>query len=478
MFWLHAPAGTGKSTLTRSLAERWHRRRILGAGYFFKRGDDERNGTARLFPTIARQLTQSIPGFQAKLRTSLKGASEQDIEFKALDIQFEILIRTPLSQLNHSSSPKVIILDALDECKEIRKLSLVVQLLDSLRELKTMRICVFLTSRRDPLIDEMFRDRPCRKMALHESYRSETTKDIKAYLKSSLSAIKDRKKLATEGWPEPGQFSFLLEQATTPTPLFIYAEAAMRFIDDPKGRISPVRRLQKWIEGAGRTGGIRVESLDQMYSRILEALTEDLDDDEKPESTSTISAILGAIATLAMPLPVNALAAVLGMDEQDVRGWLGNLHAVVDVPTNPESPISVFHKSFSDYLLRDDANKENASENHGRMAMKCMAHLSRGLLKNICGLSSPGDSQTDVSWETVWQNIPQDLEYACLFWTHHYVASHNLVPKEEVIDLLQAHFLHWLEALSLLEKLPEGASAIKQLESVFLVRNQHALYLP
>ncbi|SPJ79405.1 uncharacterized protein FTOL_07796 [Fusarium torulosum] len=57
-FWLAGPAGTGKSTITRTVADSFVRQKRVVAGYFFKRGEQGRNDTNRIFSTLA---TQSAP---------------------------------------------------------------------------------------------------------------------------------------------------------------------------------------------------------------------------------------------------------------------------------------------------------------------------------------------------------------------------------------------------------------------------------
>ncbi|KAI8292665.1 hypothetical protein K4K60_000019 [Colletotrichum sp. SAR11_57] len=72
-FWLVGPAGTGKSTVARTITDSWAKRKQLAAGYFFKRGEKGRNDTSRLFATIAVQLADTIPYFQEHLRRSIGG---------------------------------------------------------------------------------------------------------------------------------------------------------------------------------------------------------------------------------------------------------------------------------------------------------------------------------------------------------------------------------------------------------------------
>ncbi|GAM42231.1 WD repeat protein [Talaromyces pinophilus] len=61
MFWLNGLAGTGKSTISRTVARNFQKQGLLGASFLFKRGEGDRGNAARFFPTIARQLLTGIP---------------------------------------------------------------------------------------------------------------------------------------------------------------------------------------------------------------------------------------------------------------------------------------------------------------------------------------------------------------------------------------------------------------------------------
>ena len=53
IFWLNGMAGTGKSTISRSVAQKFADRGVLGASFFFKRGEGDRGRAAIFFTTIA-----------------------------------------------------------------------------------------------------------------------------------------------------------------------------------------------------------------------------------------------------------------------------------------------------------------------------------------------------------------------------------------------------------------------------------------
>lgn len=106
---------TGKSTTIRTIADSFSKDKRLAAGYFFKRGDQGRNDTNRLFSTLAMQLADSIPSFEGCLRTSLGTVNRNALEKRGLEFQFKKLMWLPLEYLapaNASHPPKVIIIDA------------------------------------------------------------------------------------------------------------------------------------------------------------------------------------------------------------------------------------------------------------------------------------------------------------------------------------------------------------------------------
>src|SRR6266480_4766064 len=60
IFWLNGMAGTGKSTISRTVAHSFANDGQLGASFFFKRGEGERGNASRFFTTIAAQLVRTV----------------------------------------------------------------------------------------------------------------------------------------------------------------------------------------------------------------------------------------------------------------------------------------------------------------------------------------------------------------------------------------------------------------------------------
>ncbi|KAF2147936.1 WD40 repeat-like protein [Myriangium duriaei CBS 260.36] len=152
MFWLCGKAGTGKSTISRTIATSLARSNsgaTLGASFFFKRGGGDRGNASRVLPTIAYQLAaqdSQICGLVAK-------AVEDnfDLSNKSLDKQFEELFLPLMDATNFAATESilVVVLDALDECDDLRNIQTLLKLLAGIKTIGPYHIRIFVTSRPD-----------------------------------------------------------------------------------------------------------------------------------------------------------------------------------------------------------------------------------------------------------------------------------------------------------------------------------------
>ena len=104
---------------------------------------------------------------------------------------------------------------------------------------------------------------------------------------------------------------------------------------------------------------------------------------------------------------------------------------------------------------------------HAMLASKCIRRMksdNNGLRKDICNVQEPGKSRGEIDKAIVARHIPPDLGYACLHWVYHLRHSGRCITDEdEVYIFLHAHFLHWLESLSLLRRLSDGILSLREL---------------
>ncbi|KAM0427431.1 hypothetical protein ACHAQK_012028 [Fusarium lateritium] len=269
LFWLIGPAGTGKSTIARSVVDIFNMDKYTIAGYFFKRGDQDRNDTSRMFSTIAMQIADSVLSFRESLRKSLEGLDKETVGQLNLEKQFQKLLWQPLEALRLDDEGHlriIIIIDALDECERPEHLLRVLELFSSLCTIPTICLRVLITSRHAPSIVEAFephtRNNAVRILQLHRELSEETKLDIRNFLEARFEDIRSKRSVQKQPWPTAEELNHLVQLSTTPEPLFIYAATLCRFVSDEQR--GPIRQLAIWLEQGGKS------QLQQIYSPILD----------------------------------------------------------------------------------------------------------------------------------------------------------------------------------------------------------------
>ncbi|KAF1811081.1 WD40 repeat-like protein [Eremomyces bilateralis CBS 781.70] len=156
IFWLNGLAGTGKSTIARTVARTYSDQNRLGASFFFSRSGGDVGHAGKFVTSIAWQLASSIPCLRQYIYDTL--TERRDIIYQSLRDQWQQLVLRPLSKLDESEgqSVYVLVVDALDECDNDNDIRIILALLAEARSLNTVRLRVFLTSRPEVPIRNSF----------------------------------------------------------------------------------------------------------------------------------------------------------------------------------------------------------------------------------------------------------------------------------------------------------------------------------
>jgi hypothetical protein len=181
--------------------------------------------------------------------------------------------------------------------------------------------------------------------------------------------------------------------------------------------------------------------------------------------------IVGAIVILADPLSAACLAKLLDIAEKNLRHVVGLLPSVLYIPSEKSAPIKPLHLSFRDFLIDRDKHKTDQfwvdeKETHKKLAIRCLQLLMNddGLKKDMCDLRTPGVARSDIDRGQIDESLPSEAQYACLYWVYHLKESHEKVrERDQAHEFLELHFLHWLEALSLIGRISESIGFIDEL---------------
>jgi MoxR-like ATPase len=72
IFWLNGMAGTGKSTIARTIARKYYELGNLGASFFFSRGNRDLSHAGKFFTSIAVQLAKRFPPLKGYICEAIK----------------------------------------------------------------------------------------------------------------------------------------------------------------------------------------------------------------------------------------------------------------------------------------------------------------------------------------------------------------------------------------------------------------------
>ncbi|KNG46890.1 putative WD-repeat protein [Stemphylium lycopersici] len=455
IFWLNGLAGTGKSTIARTVARRYHNKQRLAASFFFSRGGGDVGHAGRFVTSLAVQLAHNVPALRQRISDAV--VERDDIASQSLRDQWHHLVLGPLSKLSDSGRPAslVLVVDALDECDSDNNIRIIVRLLAEARSLMRVRLRVLLTSRPEVPIRHGFYQIPDvehQDVVLHNISRSIVDHDITLFLQHNLQLIA-RERCLRAGWPGAETVVQLVQSACG---LFIWAATACRFVRD--GKRFAAQRLETILRNDGKATAAPEKHLNEIYITVLENSIQEYTDEEKEEQCRGIRYILGSIVALFSPLSAQSLDQLLDVAE-GVRTTLEDLHAILDIPNNQSRPLRLHHPSFRDFLLDQkrcgDRFYVNEKSTHENLARRCLEFMSApgSLRQDMCNLSDPGVLRTEIDEETINGNLPPELQYACHYWVHHLERSGRSIEDGDATHrFLETYLLHWLEAMSLMKE--------------------------
>jgi len=477
IFWLNGLAGTGKSTIARTVARRYFEQKRLGASFFFSKGGGDVGHAGKFFTSIAMQLAYNAPSFRQYISEAVE--EQIDIADHSLSDQWRQLILRPLSRLDKRLSPSsyLLIIDALDKCDNEDHIRTILQLLAEARSLMTVRLRVFLTSRPEIAIRYGICAIPQAEhqdFVLHNITSKIVNHDISLFLEYHLSIIGQEWTLGAD-WPGEEVLRQLVLYACG---LFIWASTTCRFIRE--GRRFARKRLDTILKGSSSAITAPERHLNEIYLTVLKhSISSDYSDEEKEDACDMLKHILGSIVVLLSPLSTSAFSRLLQVSREDVDLIFNDLYAILNIPNDPTRQLRLHHPSFRDFLLSKDRCREfwiNEKDAHQILAAGCIQLMSQTLKKDICGMRTPGSLVSQVESRRLQECLPPEVQYACLYWVQHLQKGGSQVRNgEKAHRFLQVHLLHWLEALGWIKKASESIQAVLSLEGYISVNYLFAL---
>ena len=387
--------------------------------------------------------------------------SDPEIAYESLYGQMNRLIVQPLVKAAIST---VIVIDALDECKDDEPASAILSVLEQFVA-KIPKVKFFVTGRPEPRIRDGFQlpllIGATDVFVLHEVEPSQVNDDIRSFFRESFSKLSRRRGL--DAWPSEEQLDLLCERSSG---LFVYAVAAVRFIDQRNK--NPERQLDRLLQSpessayVGKTKFKENMTLDLLYITILQEAF----DDDSAEDDPGVRSVLGAVVLATNPLSPSAIAAILGFDVKDVFPLLLSAHSLLALQDNIDHPVRPFHKSFPDFIIdptrcSNPRLRVHPPDQHAELLFGCLEVMNRELERNMCKLpDGVANSEVVDLGDKVGRYVGQALQYACRSWHKHLVDTIPLHIASVLHKFLEKKFLFWLEVLSVLGAAREAVDAL------------------
>ncbi|CAI7665568.1 unnamed protein product [Penicillium pancosmium] len=451
VLWLNGPAGTGKTMLMIGIIMELYKQSKLapGVSYFFCVADDKTNNSAMdaLRSLIWLLLLQQPHLISHLVETHKRSGSAMfhgPTAFYSLRDTFKDMLA------DENLSPVYLAFDALDECAEGTPgvndlLQLIAETIKPTWK-ASKKIKWILSSR--PEIEVYNKLKHANGVAVRELDVLARKEPVDAYITYKLSQLQIEHNYTQDNLDIISAELNRHEQIT-----FLWVALVLK--DLTSGNVKQ-RKAVEHVKGTP-------SSLSAIYDRMMVQI----DKTEDEEDREFCKKLLEAICFASRPLSYAEVPIIAGLPSDatdDIVQICGSFLTCHD------DTIHILHNSTRQHLTTyfGSHHKGGAGQIHESMAKRSISAMSDSLRYNICGINEGTELADAIGRE---KNSPlTPLRYSCEFWVDHLcepeargLGDDQLLDNGAAFEFLEEHFLHWLEGLSLIRKLPTALSSVQKL---------------
>lgn len=437
--WIHGDPGKGKTMMAIALISSIEKRLDASASdalsYFFCQNSIPESNRATC---VLRGLVYLLISKHRKLIYHLQApyneAGSRLFEGRnVLSSLWRILFKILKDE---SLSTVYLIIDALDECDDD-----IFQLLDLIiykgAQLGS-RVKWLVTSRNEPRIKELLEGSGLPRTSL-ELNSSHVLKAVNTFIDKKVAELAHRK-----GYDTTYQHHIekILRDKAEGT--FLWVAIVFKELEKVIQARVPMT-LEEFPAG-----------LQSLYEQMMKRV------EREKKDTDSCKKLLCLVTLASRPLSLKELAIFAGLDPlfQDQKSIQELLDRCGSFLVIRKETAYFVHQSAKDYFCTGKGSRifqAGQSKEHDRIANLCLDRMKTDLKRNIC------------------ESLLARNKYACVYWLSHFKQAdrcdYNLEDNGPVHRFFKQHLLHWLEAMSRIEKMSDAIQTIKDLESKLQVSN-------
>jgi hypothetical protein len=360
-----------------------------------------------------------------------------------------------------------LVVDALDECRDEEPgLSQLLELISDISETND-KVKWLVSSRNVPQIETRLEENKTRTRLSLELNADSVASAVEAFIDYKLSGLAERYRQAYAASRDASIHEELRK---------VQDDVAKELREKAAGTFLWVALVFKQIGGCGADVVLdRVRKipsgLDDIYALMMRHITE-LDDAEQCKR------VLLTLVNTYRPLHLSELVSLAGLPRLAVHQEIVRHCGLLTIREDNDIVYFV-HQSAKDYLIKHAKSEilleifpRGHAEGHRTIVSRSFEAMSTTLQKDIYNLQDPGCSIEEVKSPDLDPLTP--IRYVCVYWIDHLCeiksGRDQIVGDNRTIDVfLKKHFLHWLEALSLMRSMSSAVVAIRKLENLLAV---------
>lgn len=432
-FWITGAPGKGKTMMLCGIIDELTKDSEANVSFFFCQGTDKRlnSGTAVLRGLLFFLLCKQQHSLISHIRHMYDDVGEKLFEDPNAWFSLSGILKNTLKDPGLRQT--YIIVDALDEC------------LPESRQLLA-KLIVWMSSAY-PIVKWVVSSRQLVEFKIHigqashlslESREERVSEAVNAYINSKLTMLREQnlthlkaKKVAKE-----------VKERSEGT--FLWVSIVFKELENAQDY--EVMDILKEMP----TG------LNELYGKLIQDIKS-----LKWRNPEYCQSILRAVTTAFRPLTVKEVQELADLPQDVPADTIAKMCR--SLLTLRNDTIFLVHQSAKDYLTNEwnTIFRHSIRATHESMFSKSVEAMARTLEQDIYTLRN-----TAIHVENIRRPSSDPLasiQYACVYWISHLIEAQPCLAKDQVHGFLSVHFLHWFEALSLMESTSACVHALRDL---------------